>query len=126
MKKKIIYTNKAPKPIGPYNQAILHNDILYCSGQIAINPENNILEIESIGIETARVMKNIAAILEAAHMDFSHVLKCSIFLKDMRQYKEVNNIYASFLKNNHPAREAIQVSALPKNVNVEISVIASK
>ena len=124
--KKVISTKKAPKAIGPYNQAILSGDTLYCSGQIAINPENGELILSSISEETRQVMKNISEVLKAAEMDFSNVVKCSIFMKDMGQYSEINDVYASYFSENPPAREAVEVSVLPKNVNVEISVIAVK
>ena len=124
--KKVISTKKAPKAIGPYSQAILSENTLYCSGQIAINPENGELILSSISEETNQVMKNISEVLKAAEMDFSNVVKCSIFMKDMQQYSEINNVYASYFSENPPAREAVEVSVLPKNVNVEISVIAVK
>lgn len=123
--KKIIFTENAPKPIGPYSQAILLNDVLYASGQIAINPENDQLVLDNIIEETIQVMKNIGALLTAANMDYSHIIKTSIFLKDMNNFSQVNNIYGSFFKDNFPARETVQVARLPKDVNVEISVIAS-
>ena len=124
--KKIISTKKAPKAIGPYSQAILSGNTLYCSGQIAINPETGELILSSISEETDQVMKNILEVLRAAEMDFSNVVKCSIFMKNMGQYSEINDVYASYFSENPPAREAIEVSVLPKNVNVEISVIAVK
>ena len=124
--KKVISTQKAPKAIGPYSQAILSGNTLYCSGQIAINPETGELILSSISEETHQVMKNILEVLKAAEMDFSNVVKCSIFMKDMQQYSEINNVYASYFSENPPAREAVEVSVLPKNVNVEISVIAVK
>lgn len=122
--KQIIKTEKAPKAIGPYSQAVLANGVLYCSGQIAIDPITNELIISDIESETKQVMNNLNAVLQAANMDFKNVVKCSIFLKDMNQYSLVNNIYSSYFKDNPPAREAVQVSVLPKNVNVEISLIA--
>ena len=122
--KKVISTQKAPKAIGPYSQAILSGNTLYCSGQIAINPETGELVLSSISKETHQVMKNILEVLKASEMNFSNVVKCSIFMKDMGQYSEINDVYASYFSENPPAREAIEVSVLPKNVNVEISVIA--
>ena len=122
--KKIIAIKNAPAPIGPYSQAVLAKDTLYVSGQIAINPENGDLLTQSISEETHQVMKNIKALLNAADMDFSHVVKCSIFLADMNQFAQVNEIYGSYFEKDFPARETVQVSCLPKNVNVEISVIA--
>ena len=124
--KKIISTRKAPAAIGPYSQAILSNNTLYCSGQIAIDPENGILVIDNIKNETTQVMKNISELLEEAGMDFSNVVKCSIFMKNMDDYVEINRVYGEYFPNNPPAREAVQVSVLPKNVNIEISVIAVK
>ncbi|MBJ60261.1 MAG: reactive intermediate/imine deaminase [Flavobacteriales bacterium] len=124
--KKVIYTKNAPKAIGPYSQAILSNKTLYTSGQIAINPISGDLIINSITNETHQVMKNLQAILKAADMDFSNVLKCTIFLKDMNHYTDVNLVYSEYFDKNPPAREAVQVSVLPKNVNVEISLIANK
>ena len=126
MSKKVISTDKVPVAIGPYSQAILSGNTLYCSGQIAINPETGDLNTETITEETHQVMKNISEVLKAADMDFSNVVKCSIFLSDMNQYSEINQVYASYFAENPPAREAVQVSVLPKNVNVEISVIAAK
>ena len=123
---QIIKTKNAPAAIGPYSQAILSNDTLYCSGQIAINPETGDLVLDNIANETTQVMKNISAILKAADMDFSNVVKCSIFMKSIDDYAEINKVYAMSFISNPPAREAVEVSALPKNVNVEISVIAVK
>lgn len=124
--KKVISTKNAPAAIGPYSQAILSNNTLYCSGQIAINPATGNLVMENITTETSQVMQNISAVLTAADMDFSNVVKCSIFMKDMNDYAAINEVYAKSFGDNPPAREAVQVSVLPKNVNVEISVIAVK
>ena len=124
--KKVISTTNAPDAIGPYSQAILSNNTLYCSGQIAINPATGNLVLDNITIETTQVMQNIAAVLKAAEMDFSNVVKCSIFMKDMNDYAAINEVYAKHFEDNSPAREAVQVSVLPKNVNVEISIIAVK
>ena len=124
--KKVIYTKNAPEAIGPYSQAILSNNTLYTSGQIAINPISGDLIMDSITNETHQVMKNLQAVLEAAEMNFSHVLKCTIFLKDMNQYADINSVYSEYFDEAPPAREAVQVSVLPKNVNVEISIIAHK
>ena len=125
MTKKIIQTDKAPAPIGPYSQAVLVNNMLYVSGQIAINPANGQLVLDNIIEETQQVMNNLKAILEAAGMDFSNVIKTTIFLKDMNQFSSVNEVYVAFFKSDFPARETVQVAALPKFVNVEISVVAS-
>jgi len=124
--KKVINTKNAPKAIGPYSQAILSGNTLYCSGQIAINPDTGNLVIENITAETNQVMKNILAVLNAADMNFENVVKCSIFMIDMNDYSAVNQVYAKCFSQNPPAREAVQVSVLPKNVNVEISIIAVK
>jgi len=125
MKKKIINTNNAPAPIGPYNQAIKIDNMLFISGQVAINPKNNDLIQSSISDETDQVMKNLSAILKEANMDFRNVVKTTIFLSDMSYFNEVNNIYGSYLKKGQePARETVAVKTLPKEVNVEISMIA--
>ena len=124
--KQIISTENAPAAIGPYSQAILSNNTLYCSGQIAINPETGDLVMDNITNETTQVMKNISEVLKSADMDFSNVVKCSIFMKNIDDYAKINKVYALSFNNHHPAREAVEVSALPKNVNVEISVIAVK
>jgi len=124
--KKVINTQNAPKAIGPYSQAILSNGILYTSGQIAIHPLTSELITHNIIQETHQVMQNLQAVLKAAEMDFQHVIKVTIFLKDMNQYAQINTVYAEYFKENPPAREAVQVSELPKNVNVEISLMASK
>ena len=122
--KKIIYTKDAPNAIGPYSQAILSNNTLYCSGQIAID-SNGILKNKSIEEETKQIIKNIAAVLKKAEMDFSNVVKTTIFLKDMNDFSIVNNIYQKTFENEPPARETVEVTRLPKDVNIEISVIAS-
>ncbi len=124
--KKVIYTKNAPEAIGQYSQAILSNNTLYTSGQIAVNPISGDLILDSITNETHQVMKNLQAVLEAAEMNFYHVLKCTIYLKDMNQYADINSVYAEYFDEKPPAREAVQVSVLPKNVNVEISLIAHK
>ena len=124
--RKIINTENAPAAIGPYSQAILSNNTLYCCGQIAIDPKTGDLVLDNITNETTQIMKNISEVLKAANMDFSNVVKCSIFMKSMDDYTEINKVYAMSFINNPPAREAVEVSALPKNVNVEISVIAVK
>lgn len=123
--KKIIFTDKAPAPIGPYNQAVLSGNTLYASGQIAINPASGELVIDNINDETTQVMKNIAAILEAANMTFENVVKATIFIMDMNNFAAINAIYGSYFdEKTAPARETVQVACLPKNVNVEISIIA--
>ncbi|GIZ07639.1 RidA family protein [Flavobacterium sp. UMI-01] len=123
--KTIIYTKDAPAPIGPYNQAILHNDTLYISGQIAIHPETGDITTNTIEIETIQVMENLKAILKAANMTFENVVKSTIFITDMKDFGTINAVYSSYLnEKTAPARETVQVAALPKNVNVEISMIA--
>jgi 2-iminobutanoate/2-iminopropanoate deaminase len=123
--KKIIFTEKAPAPIGPYNQAVLSGNTLYASGQIAINPESGELITANINDETNQVMQNIAAILEAAGMTFENVVKSTIFIMDMNNFGAINTVYGSYFnEKTAPARETVQVACLPKNVNVEISIIA--
>lgn len=126
MEKKVIRTDNAPAPIGPYNQAIQYGDMLFVSGQIAIDPATGELIQGDIQAETHMVMKNLKAVLAAAGMDFSNIIKSSIFLMDMGQFGEVNEVYGSYFSDNPPARETVQVSGLPKGVNVEISVVAGK
>ncbi|WP_396152946.1 RidA family protein [Flavobacterium sp.] len=123
--KKIIFTEKAPAPIGPYNQAVLVGNMLYTSGQIAINPLTNELVLENIETETKQVMENLKAVLEAAEMTFENVIKVSIFISDMNNFSKINTIYGAYFNEaTAPARETVQVACLPKNVNVEISAIA--
>lgn len=124
--KKIIKTDNAPAPIGPYNQAVLSGNTLYTSGQIAINPKNGELVIDEIKAETKMVMENLQAVLLAAGMDFEHIIKCSIFISDMNNFAQINEVYGSYFVSNFPARETVEVACLPKNVNVEISCIAVK
>ncbi|MFM7024360.1 MAG: RidA family protein [Flavobacteriales bacterium] len=123
--KTIINTKNAPAPIGPYNQAVKVNNLLFISGQIAINPASSAIEAKSIEEEAHQVMKNLQAILKEAGADFSNVVKTSIFLSDMNNFGKVNEVYGSYFKDNFPARETVEVSRLPKDVNVEISVIAA-
>lgn len=123
---KVILTNNAPQPIGPYSQAIMNNNTLYISGQIAIIPQTGEINLSSIESETKQVMENIKAIIDAAGLTMSHIVKTSIFLTNMGNFSKVNEVYDTYFKENPPARETIQVSALPKNVNIEISVIAIK
>ncbi len=122
--KTIIHTTSAPAPIGPYSQAVRAGNLLFCSGQIAINPASGELVMGSIQEETHQVMKNIQALLTAAGLNFSHVVKTSIFLKDMNQFGAVNEVYGSYFTADFPARETVQVARLPKDVNVEISITA--
>ena len=124
--KKIINTPNAPAPIGPYSQAVQKGNMLFTSGQIAINPKNNELILDTIEAETLQVMQNLKAVLNEAGMDFSHVLKTSIFLSDMNNFGKVNEVYATYFDEaTAPARETVEVANLPKYVNVEISMIAS-
>ena len=125
--KKIITTNKAPAPIGPYNQAILSNGTLYTSGQIALDPVTMELVLDDIKTETKQVMENMKAVLEAADMSFQNVVKTSIFIANMNDFKAINEVYGSYFNDkNAPARETVEVACLPKNMNVEISMIAVK
>jgi len=124
--KEIINTNNAPAPIGPYNQAVSVNGFVFVSGQIPLDTATGQIVSGDIKAETHKVMENIGAILAEAGLDFSHVVKTSIFLTDMGSFGNVNEVYGSYFTANFPARETVQVAALPKNVNVEISVIALK
>lgn len=125
--KKIIFTNNAPAPIGPYNQAVLVGNTLYTSGQIAINPATGDLVLETIEMETKQVMENMKAVLLAAEMTFSDVVKTTIFISDMNDFAKINAVYGTYFEEKTaPARETVQVAALPKFVNVEISMIAIK
>jgi 2-iminobutanoate/2-iminopropanoate deaminase len=124
MSKKVIYSAQAPEPIGPYSQAVQAGNMLFVSGQIAIQKSTGNLLTGNIEEETRQVMENIGAILKAAGLDFSHVVKSSIFLKDMATFPKVNETYGKYFHQNPPARETVEVSRLPKDVNVEISCIA--
>ena len=125
--KKIIYTENAPAPIGPYNQAVLVGNTLYTSGQIALNPETMELVLDDIETETKQVMENMKAVLTAAEMTFENVVKTSIFIMNMEDFGRINAVYgAYFNETTAPARETVQVACLPKNVNIEISMIAIK
>ena len=124
MHKEIIKTDNAPAPIGPYNQAVKAGNLLFVSGQIAIDPATGNILNTTIAAETEQVMKNIAAILSAANAGFEHIVKTTIFLSDMALFSEVNEIYGKYFVTDAPARETVAVKGLPKNVNVEISVTA--
>lgn len=126
MSKEVIYSPNAPEPIGPYSQAIKAGNMLFASGQIAIQKTTGKMITENITDETNQVMENLGEVLTAAGMDFSHVVKCTIFLKDMNQFPLVNEAYGRKFTSQPPARETVQVSRLPKDVNVEISCIAVK
>ena len=124
--KQSVESSLAPKPIGPYSQAVLSNNTVYISGQIPFNVENNFLISTDISHATKQVMDNIGAILESAGMDFSHVVKCSIFVTDITKFAEVNAVYATYFQAPFPARETVEVSALPMGSLVEISAVAVK
>ncbi|MRG46309.1 RidA family protein [Chitinophaga sp. SYP-B3965] len=126
MEKQVINTNGAPAPIGPYNQAIKAGSTLFISGQIALNPETGQIEKDDITSETHRVMQNLRAILTEAGMDFSDVVKTTIFIMDMNDFSQINEVYGKYFSGYFPARETVQVAGLPKGVNVEISMIAIK
>lgn len=127
MKKHIVNTQNAPEPVGPYSQAVKAGSLLFTSGQIAIDPKTGELNTSNITDETNLVMSNIKAILSKDNMDFSNVVKVSIFIKDMGQFAIINEIYSQYFDNSEaPARETVEVSRLPKDVNIEISVIASE
>jgi 2-iminobutanoate/2-iminopropanoate deaminase len=126
MEKKIITTKNAPAPIGPYNQAVFVKDTLYISGQVCIDPSTGNLKNRDIQEETHQVMQNLKAILHEAGMTFNDAVKTTIFITDMNRFSEVNEIYGKYFSESFPARETVQVSALPKFVNVEISMIAVK
>ena len=126
MNKQIINTSKAPDPIGPYSQAVKIGGTLFISGQIAIKPETSELIIDDIQKETEQVMANLKAILNEASLGFQHVIKTTIFLKDMSLFSSVNEVYGKFFESDFPARETVAVKSLPKDVNVEISMIAAE
>ena len=124
--KRIITTDQAPAPVGPYNQAVAHKGTLYLSGQIAINPATGEIVRDTIEAETHQVMKNLEAVLDAAGVTFDHVLKCTVFVFDMNMYSRINAVYSEYFNDDTaPARELVEVRNLPKGVNVEISMIAS-
>ncbi len=124
MAKEIILTTDAPAPIGPYNQAVKAGNLLFISGQIALIPGTSELVLDDIKAETQQVMRNLKAVLQAASANFTHIVKTTIFLSDMSLFSDVNEIYGSYFDSDYPARETIAVKGLPKNVNVEISMIA--
>ena len=127
MMKKIILTDKAPAPIGPYNQAVLVGNMLYTSGQIALHPLTMELVIDDIETETKQVMENMKEVLETADMTFDNVVKTTIFIMNMGDFARINSVYGSYFdENTAPARETVQVAGLPKGVNVEISMVAVK
>lgn len=124
MPKQIIETKHAPAPIGPYSQAVKANGMVFVSGQVALDPATGQLETSSIQAETTQVMKNLKAVLDAADIDFGHIVKTSIFLSDMSLFAPMNEVYGSYFDGDYPARETVAVKGLPRGVNVEISVIA--
>jgi len=126
MEKRIIHTKDAPEPIGPYSQAVLCGNLLFISGQVAINPATGTIEATDVSGETHQVMHNLKALLAAAEIDFSRVVKTTIFLSDMAHFSAVNEVYGKYFKGDFPARETVAVKGLPRNVNVEISMIAMK
>ena len=127
MIKTILTSKNAPAPIGPYNQAVWYGDVLFVSGQIALDPATGELVLDSIEIETDRVLKNLEGILHAAGLTFENVLKCSVFVTDMNDFSKINAVYGNYFKEETaPARELVQVAALPRFVHVEISLIAGR
>ena len=126
MEKTIINTKNAPAPIGPYNQAVIVGNTIYISGQICIDPASGTLKNKDIQEETHQVMQNLKSILQEAGMNFGNVVKTTIFITDMNSFSEINEIYGKYFDGDFPARETVQVSALPKFVNVEISMIGAR
>lgn len=126
MSKQIIYTSDAPEPLGPYSQAVLFQNTLYCSGQIAIDPKTNQVIVGTVEDEVHQIMKNHQAVLKAAGFEFKDVVKASIFVKDLSNFVKINEVYGQYLGDAKPARETVEVSRLPKDVQVEISLIAVK
>lgn len=124
--KEIINTKNAPAAIGPYSQAVWAGDLLYTSGQVALIPETGDMDNHSLETETHRVMKNLYALLEQAGLSFNHVIKASIFIKDMNDFAKINEIYSSYLQEPYPARETVEAARLPKDARIEISVVAKK
>lgn len=122
--KKIIHTSDAPEAIGPYSQAVVHDGVVYCSGQIALDPDTMNFAGDDVETQARQVMKNLQAVLEEAGSDFNKVIKCSIFLENMDDFATVNEVYGKFFPENPPARETVAVDTLPKNAKVEISCVA--
>ncbi len=122
----VIQTRKAPEPVGPYSQALAVGDFLFCSGQIPLDAETGELIQGSIEEQTKKVMENIQAVLEAAGLSFNHIVKCGIFLTNMDEFAQVNSVYSRYFSNEPPARSCVEVSRLPKGVDVEIEVIATR
>lgn len=126
MSKTIINTSMAPSPIGPYSQAVLTGNLLYVSGQVPINPDTNTVDATNVAEEAEQVMKNLQAVLSEAGFGFDQVVKTTIFLTDMSLFSTVNEVYGKYFNGNYPARETVAVKGLPRNVNVEISVVAAR
>ena len=124
--KQAVNTDQAPEPIGPYNQAVIAGSTMYISGQLPINSESGKLEKKDLKHQTKLVMENIKAILDKAEMEFSHIVKCSIFITDIKKFPQVNEVYGSYFDDDFPARETIEVAGLPLGADVEISCIAMK
>jgi 2-iminobutanoate/2-iminopropanoate deaminase len=122
--KKIISTNEAPAAVGPYSQAVRAGSMVFCAGQIPLDPKSGQIESQDVGEQAKRVLENIGAVLQAAQLSFSHVVKTTVFLTDLADFQTVNEIYAGFFRENPPARSTIQVSALPKGARVEIEAVA--
>ena len=123
--KQLVYTKKAPNPVGPYSQAVIYNGLLYCSGQIALHPETGTLLTDSIEVETRQVLDNLSAVLQAGGSSLDQVIKVSVFVADITQFDEINNVYETYFSNSKPARALVEVSKLPKGVNIEIEAIAA-
>lgn len=123
--KESINIKNAPAPVGPYSQAVIHNNVMYASGQIAINPKTGEIINDDVNKELTQILANIDSLLEAANINRNHILKCSIFLKNMNDFEVVNELYANYFEPPFPARETVEVARLPKDVNIEISFIAS-
>lgn len=124
--KKVILTQEAPAPVGPYSQAIQMGSFVFCSGQIAIDPKNNVVLTGDVKAQAELVMKNIGAVLKAADLNYDHIIKTTIFLTDMNDFAKVNEVYATYFKGQPPARSTVAVAGLPKGVQVEIEVIAHR
>ena len=123
--KEIINIKNAPAPVGPYSQAVIHNNVMYASGQIAINPKTGALIKNDVMKELTQILANIDSLLKSANINRNHIIKCSIFLKNMNDFEVVNELYADYFEPPFPARETVEVARLPKGVNIEISFIAS-
>ena len=124
--RRVLNTDKAPSPVGPYNQSVVANQTMYVSGQVAIDPESGEMMQSTIEVETRQVMQNIEAVLKAANLNFDNILMCNVFVTDMNNYAKINSVYAEFFDaDTAPARALVEVGRLPKDANIEISVIAT-